>query len=68
MSPLFKLMWLKDNQPDIFSKAYKFISIKEYIWFHLFGKFQVDYSIASGTGLFDILSFKWYREVLVAQG
>ena len=68
MSPLFKLMWLKDNQPDIFSKAYKFISIKEYIWFHLFEKFQVDYSIASGTGLFDILTFKWYPESLVAAG
>ena len=54
MSPLCKLMWMKDNQPDIFANAYKFISIKEYIWFHFFGKFQVDYSIASGTGLFDI--------------
>jgi len=68
MSPLFKLMWMKDNQPDIFSKAYKFISIKEYIWFHLFGKFQVDYSIASGTGLFDILTFQWYKAALHMAG
>ncbi|MBS1599130.1 MAG: gluconokinase [Bacteroidetes bacterium] len=68
MSPLCKLMWMRDNQPDIFSKAFKFISIKEYIWFHFFGKFQIDYSIASGTGLFDIRSFKWYKESLDAAG
>jgi gluconokinase len=68
MSPLCKLMWMKDKQPDIFSKAYKFISIKEYIWFHFFGKFQVDYSIASGTGLFDIRSFKWFDQALDTAG
>lgn len=68
MTPLCKLMWMKDHQPDIFSAAYKFISIKEFIWFHFFGKFQVDYSIASGTGLFDIRSFNWYKDALEVAG
>jgi gluconokinase len=60
MSPLFKLMWFRDKQPDIFTKAHKFISIKEYIWFAFFGKYQVDFGIASGTGLFDIYEMQWY--------
>ncbi len=68
MSPLCKLMWFRDTQPAIFEKASKFISIKEYIWFHFFGKFLVDYSIASGTGLFDIYKLRWFEKALRVAG
>jgi gluconokinase len=68
MSPLCKLLWLKDKEPSIFGRAAKFISIKEYIWWRLFGKYQVDHSIASATGLFDIYSFDWYSESLALAG
>ena len=68
MSPLCKIMWLKENQPEIFTKTYKFISIKEYIWFCFFGKYQVDYGIASATGLFNIYKLKWYDEALMTAG
>ena len=30
MSPLCKQIWIRENNPGIFNKAYKFISIKEY--------------------------------------
>jgi gluconokinase len=33
MSPLCKLLWLKENQPSVFAAAYKFISLKEYVYF-----------------------------------
>lgn len=68
MSPLCKLMWLHDQKPEVIAKAHKFISIKEYIWFLFFGKYQVDYSIASATGLFDIYTLQWYEEALSAAG
>jgi gluconokinase len=64
MTPVCKILWLKNNQPDIFSKAYKFIGIKEYLWHQFFGKFQIDFSIASATGMFDIYDFKWNNESL----
>jgi gluconokinase len=60
MSPLCKLIWMHQNNKELFDRAYKFISVKEYIWYKLFGVFQVDYSIASATGLFDILALQWY--------
>ncbi|MES2279038.1 MAG: gluconokinase [Bacteroidota bacterium] len=63
MSPLCKLIWLKQNQPDLFNRAHKLISIKEYIWHQLFGIFQVDYSIASGAGYFDIIKLNWSDEI-----
>jgi len=68
MSPLCKLLWMKQEQPDIFRRAVKFISIKEYIWWRFFGKYQVDHSIASATGLFDIYAVTWYRESLELAG
>lgn len=68
MSPLCKLAWMKDNMKEIYYKAYKFISIKEYAFYKLFGVYIVDYSIASATGLFDIYNLKWDTEALKIAG
>ncbi|MFT3704596.1 MAG: gluconokinase [Agriterribacter sp.] len=64
MSPLCKLLWLKENDQALFSSAYKFIGIKEYILFHLTNKFIVDTSIASATGLLNLTSLQWHQPVL----
>jgi len=64
MSPLCKIAWICDNQPAIFSRAHKFISAKEYVLFKLLGKYVVDYSIASATGLFDSGRLQWSKEAL----
>jgi gluconokinase len=64
MSPICKIRWLKEHKPDLFKSTAKFISIKEYVWFKLFGVFEVDYSIASATGLFDIKKLEWNNEAL----
>ncbi len=66
MSPLCKLIWMKDKWPEVFSKANKFISIKEYIFYKLFGKYIIDHSIASATGLFNIHDITWCTEALEA--
>jgi gluconokinase len=68
MSPLCKLAWLRDHQPDVFEQAHKFISIKEYIFMKLFGQYVVDYSIASASGLFDIRDLRWNETALQAAG
>lgn len=59
MTPSCKLIWLKENQKDVFENTDKFIGIKEYIIFKLTGQFVVDYSIASATGLFNITDKRW---------
>jgi len=68
MSPLCKLLWLKAVAPRIFDGAARYISIKEYIWWRLFGEYKVDLSLASATGLLDIRSFDWYPESLEVAG
>ena len=64
MSPLCKMMWLKDNRRDIYGTTSKFISIKEYIFLRLFGSYIVDYSIASATGFFHLQKLSWCTEAL----
>lgn len=64
MSPLSKLFWLKYEFPDIYTSAAKFIGIKEYVFFRLFGEYVVDYSIASATGLFNLKTLNWDEKAL----
>lgn len=64
MYPLSKLFWLKYERPDIFTKAAKFISIKEYIIYRLCGKYALDRSLASGTGLYNINELCWDKDIL----
>ena len=64
MTPLCKLIWLKENDPETFNKAYRFISIKEYIYFKLFNEYVVDTSIASATGLLNLKSLSWDEKIL----
>ncbi len=68
MSPLTKLMWLSDEQPDLVARTYKFISIKEYVFLRLFGEYVVDHSIASCTGLFNLRELDWDAEALNIAG
>ena len=64
MTPLCKIKWLRENEADLFGKTAKFISIKEYVWLKLFGEYEVDYSIASATGLLDIENLAWNANAL----
>lgn len=64
MSPLCKLIWQRENQQELFDAAYKFISIKEYIWYRLFNEYRIDHSIASCTGLFDLENLNWNTDAM----
>ena len=63
-SPLTKLAWFKENEPNLFSNAFKFISLKEYIWHQLTGEYVTDSSMASGTGLMNIHTLQWDKTIL----
>ncbi|QGQ95292.1 gluconate kinase [Paenibacillus psychroresistens] len=68
MSPLTKLMWLKENEFVIFAKTAWFVGIKDYILAKLFGRVVMDYSIASGTGLFNLAALAWDAEAMRIAG
>ncbi|CAI6087390.1 gluconokinase [Cohnella sp. JJ-181] len=68
MSPLTKLMWLREAQGELFRAARRFISIKEYVFAKLFGEYVVDHSIASATGLMNLERLAWDEAALAAAG
>ncbi|KYC58723.1 MAG: gluconokinase [Heyndrickxia coagulans] len=68
MSPLSKMTWLRHDVPELFKKTFKFIGIKEYIFYRFFGQYIVDYSLASATGLFNLHGLDWDKEALDVAG
>ncbi len=68
MTPLSKIIWIKNEYPMLFGKTYKFIDIKTYVFYKLFGVYKMDYSMASSTGLFNIREFKWEKLALAQAG
>lgn len=64
MSPFAKICWLKETEPELFNRTEKFIDIKAYILYRFFGVWVMDESLASGTGLYNILEHDWEFEAM----
>lgn len=66
--PLCKILWLKQEMPDIFNQTAKFVSIKEYLFFKWFGKYVLDHSIAGATGMQHVYNLQWSKTALDIAG
>lgn len=64
MAPIYKMLWLKDNEPELFNQVKKWIGIKEYLIFSLTGKLIVDTTMAAGTGMLNLKTLTWDQELL----
>lgn len=63
-----KLMWLKEHEPECYSRAYKMLQVKDYIIFRLTGVFVTDCSDASGTNAFALDNRQWSERIIGAAG
>ena len=63
-----KLMWIRDNEPEIYKKTYKVLNAKDYIVFKLTGRFYTEPSDANSFGCFDLKNFKWSGKILDCTG
>ena len=59
-----KILWVKNNEPEIFEKISKIMLTKDYICYMLSGSFATDYSDASGMLLLDVKNKKWSQEMI----
>ena len=59
-----KILWVKENEPDYFSKIDKIMLPKDYIAYMLTGVHSTDYSDASGMLLLDVKNKRWSKEML----
>src|SRR5215472_13388016 len=59
-----KLLWVRDNEPEIYKRMAHFLLPKDYVRFRLTGEFSTDVSDASGTLLFDVTHRRWCKELI----
>lgn len=59
-----KIVWVRDNEPQIFRRAHMHLLPKDYIRFMLTGEFATEVSDASGTSLLNVPQRQWSTRVL----
>lgn len=68
MYTINKIMWLKENRPDIYRKAYKFLCVEDFVIFKLGAFPAINHSLAARTMCFDIREKKWSEKILSLAG
>lgn len=59
-----KILWMKENEPELFAKIKKIMLPKDYINYMLTGVHSCDYSDASGILLLDVKNKCWSDKML----
>lgn len=59
-----KILWMKENEPELFSRIQKIMLPKDYVAYRLSGSFCTDYSDASGMLLLDVAKKQWSKEMM----
>ncbi len=65
---LQKLMWVRDNEPELYKKTYKTLNAKDYIVLRLTGKFYTEPSDGSSNACVDLQTLKWSEKLLDIAG
>ena len=63
---IFKIMWLKENEPEIYAKTACFLGTKDYVNFRLTGVMATDHSYASGSGCYDLKAMRYNNDYIKA--
>jgi len=63
---VFKILWYRDHEPEMFRAIHKIVGTKDYINYKLTGRMATDYSYASGSGVYDLLAWDYCDELLAA--
>ena len=58
-----KILWVKQNEPEIFAKASVFMLPKDYLRYRLTGEIHSEYSDAAGTLILNVAEKKWSTEI-----
>ncbi|MDZ4768802.1 MAG: FGGY family carbohydrate kinase, partial [Chloroflexota bacterium] len=61
-----KILWVRDNEPEIFDRAAHLLLPKDYLRLMLTGEYAMEMSDASGTALLDVANRRWSQEVVDA--
>lgn len=63
-----KLLWIKENLPDVYDRAYKFLMPMDFLIARFTGNPVTDHSMASGTLMYDIKAMNWSEKIFKHYG
>jgi len=63
---VFKILWYRDHETEMFGRTAKVIGTKDYINYRLTGRLATDYSYASGLGAYNLTGWDYSDELLTA--
>lgn len=62
--PACKLLWIKNNEPEVWAKTKKIFLLEDYLLYKLTGEFVTEKTLQSSSLYFDIKGGIWWREML----
>ncbi|MDR1925520.1 MAG: FGGY-family carbohydrate kinase [Planctomycetaceae bacterium] len=65
---LFKILWYKNNEPELFAQISKIAGTKDYINYRLTGVLATDYSYASGLGAYRLTDWAYDEDLIQPAG
>lgn len=66
--PLAKVLWLRQEHPDMFDRMKYVGSLKDYIFHGLTHEWVIDHSTASTSGMYNAAAMDWDEEILAYAG
>jgi len=63
---IFRVMWFRENMPEVFKKTYKFLHSKEFIANRMTGNFATDYTDQALSCTLDMAKRTWSEEMFNA--
>lgn len=61
-----KILWVRENEPEVYARAAQVLLPKDYLRYKLTGAYATEVSDASGTALLDVQHRRWSDEMLAA--
>jgi xylulokinase len=66
--PACKILWMRQNEPDVFARAARFLLVQDYLIYRLTGRIVTDGSISCTTLNYDLIKKVWWTDLLEAIG
>jgi sugar (pentulose or hexulose) kinase len=65
---LGKILWLRENEPAVFSRTHKFLDVHAFLVHRLTGHFRTSWGCADPMGLFDMRQHRWAEDLIRSLG